>query len=450
MSTSPHAGASRETFASRFGVVMTMVGVALGLGNVWRFPYLVGEYGGSAFVAFYLMVVLVIGIPGLMAEWALGRATRRGAVGAYAETGLPLGRQLGWFLFGVVVCAMAYYTNVVGWVLFFGVARLAGLVGVEIDAAAVLPPAAGLSRTSFVLQLACSAVVVLTCGIVLVKGLRRGIERVSSWIIPTLFVILGALIVRSVTLPGAGEGLRWYLGRFALSDLTPAVMAAALGHVVFTLSLGGTFMVTYGSYLGEKGDLAPNAAWTVAGDTISGLLAGVAVFPAVFALSLEPTSGPSLIFETLPRVFDAMPAGSLFGPLFFVGLFGAAYLSNVAALEVLVAGLTDNTRWSRTRAVWVMAPVVWLVATIPMVNMEVFGPWDLTFGSGMQTFGALCAVLVAGWALDRGTLLRQLARADGRPRHLLVFWVRFVIPLGILAVGVWWALTELLGVVRGV
>jgi NSS family neurotransmitter:Na+ symporter len=301
-----------------------------------------------------------------------------------------------------------------------------------------------------VLQLACSAVVVLTCGIVLVKGLRRGIERVSSWIIPTLFVILGALIVRSVTLPGAGEGLRWYLGRFALSDLTPAVMAAALGHVVFTLSLGGTFMVTYGSYLGEKGDLAPNAAWTVAGDTISGLLAGVAVFPAVFALSLEPTSGPSLIFETLPRVFDAMPAGSLFGPLFFVGLFGAAYLSNVAALEVLVAGLTDNTRWSRTRAVWVMAPVVWLVATIPMVNMEVFGPWDLTFGSGMQTFGALCAVLVAGWALDRGTLLRQLARADGRPRHLLVFWVRFVIPLGILAVGVWWALTELLGVVRGV
>jgi NSS family neurotransmitter:Na+ symporter len=439
---------TRETFTSRFGLIMTMVGVAVGLGNVWRFPYLVGKYGGSAFVAFYILIVFVIGVPGLMAEWALGRASRRGTVGAFAASGLPGGRWLGWLLFAVVVCATAYYTNVVGWVLFFGLAQLGALFGSGADASGILPPAAGLSGRSLALQVVCSGAVLATCAAVLDRGLRRGIERVSAWIMPTLFVILLLLIARSLTLPGAGEGMRWYLGRFAIADLTPAVMAAALGQVVFSLALGGTFMVTYGSYLADDTDLAPGALWTVTGDTLAGLLAGVAIFPAVFALSLEPTSGPALIFDTLPRVFAAMPLGALFGLSFFAGLFGAAYLSDVAALEVLVVGLTDNTSWPRRRAVWTLALVVWLVALVPMLNMRVFVPWDLTFGSGMQTFGALCAVLTAGWAMHRGTLLRQLARADGHERRFLVFWIRYVVPLGILAVGIWWLLTELLGVYR--
>ena len=192
-------------------------------------------------------------------------------------------------------------------------------------------------------------------GVVLVDPLpvvRAGIERVSRVIIPTLLVVLLVLIGRSLTLSGAGAGVRWYIGHFAWSDLTPTVIVAALGHAIFSLSLGGTFMVTYGSYLADREDLGTNAILTAGGDTISGLLAGLVIFPAVFAFGLEPASGPALLFDTIPGVFDRMPVGWVFGVLFFVGLFGAGYLSDIAAFEVLIAGLTDNTRISRTRAVW--------------------------------------------------------------------------------------------------
>ncbi|HKJ92144.1 MAG TPA: hypothetical protein VJ957_03195, partial [Longimicrobiales bacterium] len=155
-----------------------------------------------------------------------------------------------------------------------------------------------------------------------------------------------------------------------------------------------------------------------------------------------PASGPDLIFQTLPRVFDAMPAGAAFGILLFAGLLAGALLSDIAALEVLVAALTDNTRLSRRRSVWLAAAAVLLVAVPPMVNMRIFVPWDLTFGSGMQTFGALCALLTFGWALSRPDALAQL-----RGPRVLYYWIRFVVPVGILAVGVWWAATDLLHLV---
>jgi NSS family neurotransmitter:Na+ symporter len=190
---------------------------------------------------------------------------------------------------------------------------------------------------------------------------------------------------------------------------------------------------------------------TATGDTLAGLLAGLAIFPAVFAFGLEPASGPGLLFDTLPRVFERMPAGWLFGLLFFVGLGGAAYLSDVAAFEVLVAGLTDNTRISRRQAVWIMAGVVFVCSLVPMVNLEIFVRWDLTFGSGMQTFGALCAALTAGWAMRRGTLLAQLGGADDGPwLRILPFWLRFVVPAAIVGVGAWWLLTDVLRVARAV
>jgi NSS family neurotransmitter:Na+ symporter len=264
---------------------------------------------------------------------------------------------------------------------------------------------------------------------------------------PTLFAILLVLIARSVTLPGAGKGLEWYVGKFAFSDLSPTVIVAAMGQAIFSLSLGGTFMVTYGSYLPAGDDLAGGAVWTTVGDTLAGLMAGFVIFPAVFAFGMEPASGPALLFDTIPRVFAQMPGGALFGLLFFMGLFGAAYLSDVAAFEVLIAGLTDNTSMSRRRAVWTTAGVVFLVALIPMTNMRVFVPWDLTFGSGMQSLGALLAVVTAGWFVNRGAMLAELQQAGGRPRPFLMLWIRYVIPLGMLSVGVWWLLTDVLGVI---
>ena len=391
---------------------MTMIGVAVGLGNIWRFPYMAGTFGGAAFVLFYVLVSVVIGVPALMAEYALGRHTRRGTVGAFAAGGFPFGRQVGWFFFCIVVAATGYYSAVIGWVLYYFLAQGALALGIVVDAAAILPPDRGFAAKSFGLQLACTAAVIVSCAVVLVKGLRGGIERASRIIMPGLFLILLVLMVRSLTLPGAEAGVRWFILKFEWADLTPAVMVAAIGQMVFSLSLGGTFMVVYGSYLGERDDLASTAMWTAAGDTGSALLAGFAIIPAVFALHMAPAQGPGLIFSTLPQVFADIPLGWVFGVLFFAGLFGAGYLSDIAAFEVLVAGLTDNTRVTRTRAVWLMSAAVFVISIPPTINNGIFVPWDLTFGSGMQTLGALLAVLtvvLVHAALDgaRGTFDRR-------------------------------------------
>ena len=439
----------RETFASRFGTLMTIVGVALGLGNVWRFPYMVGKFGGAAFVLFYVLVSVVIGVPALMAEFALGRHTRRGPVGAFAGGGLPYGTQVGWFFFVVVIAATGYYTAVIGWVLYYAVGQVVSAFRPGFDASAVLPPDAGFVGTSFVLQLICTALVIVACAFVVHRGLRSGIEKASKIIVPALLVVILVLMVRSLTLPGAKAGVEWYILKVRWSDLNATVMVAAIGHAIFSLSLGGTFMVVYGSYLDEHENLARPALWTVFGDTTSSLLAGFAVIPAVFALGLQPTSGPGLIFSTLPKVFAAIPAGWLFGFLFFAGLLGAGYLSDVGAFEALVAGLTDNTRMSRAQAVIVTSLAVFVVAIPPMINNRIFIPWDLTFGSGMQTLGALVAVLTVGWCINRSSALRQLGSGDGRPVPAwLYYWIRFGIPIAITTAGIWWLLTNVLGTVK--
>ena len=429
----------RETYTSRFGLLMTMIGVAVGLGNVWRFPYMVGRFGGASFVAIYILAVLLLGIPALMAEWALGRHTRRGPLGAFARAGLPLGRYIGVFFFSVVTVATGYYTNAIGWVLYHGIAEALALVGFANDPSAILPPQEGLSARSLGLQLTCTALVLLSCAVVLVRGLRAGIERASKLIMPTLLGIVLLLVARALTLPGAWEGVRWYLLKVDFSRLDGGVVVAALGQAFFSLSLGGTFMVVYGSYLAREDGLRRNAAWTASGDLIAGLLAGMAIVPAVVALGMEPGSGPGLIFSTLPRVFAQIPLGGFFGLLFFLGLFGAAYLSAVAALEVLVAGIVDNTSISRTAAVWMMAAIVFVLSVPPMINMRIFVPWDLIFGSGMQTLGALFAVIAVGWCIDRGEALRQLEPAGtSRATLWLYYWIRFAVPLAILVVAAWW------------
>jgi NSS family neurotransmitter:Na+ symporter len=436
-------GAARETFTSRFGSLMTIVGVAIGLGNVWRFPYMVGKFGGAAFVLFYVVVSVVIGIPALMAEFALGRHTRRGPLGAFYAGGLPFGRAAGWFLFFVVTAATGYYAAVIGWVLYYAIGQLLAGIGVSLDVSAILPPEHGFIAKSFFLQFACTGLVIAACGYVVHRGVRSGIERASTIIMPVMFTVLVVLAARSLTLPGAMEGVRWYILKFRFSDLTANVMMAAIGHMIFSLSLGGTFMVVYGSYLRANDNVASPAIWTVVGDTGSSLLAGFAVIPAVFALGMQPTSGPGLIFSTLPKVFAAMPLGWVFGFLFFVGLLGAGYLSDVGAVEVLVAGLTDNTRMSRGRAVLVMCVACFVLALPPSINNAIFVPWDLTFGSGMQTLGAFLAVITVGWCIHRSAALQELSRDGVRPVPRWLFnWIRFGIPTVILSVGVYWLLTE--------
>jgi NSS family neurotransmitter:Na+ symporter len=441
----------RETFASRFGGLMTIVGVSIGLGHVWRFPYMVGKFGGAAFVLFYTLVSVVIGVPALMAEFALGRHTRRGPVGAFQLGGLPLGRYVGWFFFFVVTAATGYYSAVIGWVLYYAVGQVAMVAHVPFDAAAILPPDHGFVLKSFLLQLVCTGFVIFACALVVLKGVRKGIEVVSTIVLPAMTIVTILVMIRSLTLPGAMAGVRWYLLEFRFADLTANVMAAAIGHAIFALSLGGTFMVVYGSYLHADEQLARPAWWTVIGDTGSSLIAGLAVIPAVFAFKLEPASGPGLIFNTLPRVFAAMPAGWLFGSLFFVSLLGAGYLSDIGAVEVLVAGLTDNTRLTRKRAVWVMSAACFILAVPPSINNAIFVPWDLTFGSGMQTLGSLLAVVTLAWCLNRAAALKELFGAGEQPVPMWVFhWIRFGIPVVILGVGVYWLLTQVFRTISGV
>lgn len=426
---------------------MTIIGVAIGLGNVWRFPYMVGMFGGAAFVLFYALISVVIGVPALMAEFALGRNARRGPVGAFEAGGLPFGRQVGWFFFIIVIAASGYYTAVIGWVLYYAIAQVMLPIGVALDASAVLPPDTGFVAKSFVLQMICTGVITLSCAVVILKGLRGGIEKASKVIVPLLCVLLIVLLIRTLTLPDAMKGVRWYILKFRLADLTPTVMLGALGHMMFSLSLGGTFMVVYGSYLKPEESTAAPAIWTVMGDTGSALFAGLAIIPAVFAMGLEPTSGPGLIFSTLPNVFAALPAGWIFGALFFIGLMGAGYLSNIGAFEVLVAGITDNTTLSRTSAVWLISLAVFLIAIPPSINNAIFIPWDLTFGSGMQTLGCLLAVITVGWCMNRSTALAQMAKGGGPPVSAwLIYWIRFGIPIAVLSVGIWWLLTSVFGV----
>ena len=437
--------ADRETFTSRLGLLATMIGVAVGIGNVWRFPYMVGRFGGAAFILFYLILAALIGIPALMAEWSLGRHTRRGPVGAFERAGLPGGRIVGSLLFGGLTFATAYYCNAVGWVLFHGLGQVGGWLGLGLSPGDILPPETGVSARAIGLQLAFTGTVVLASTLIVIRGLRSGIEPASRFLTPLVFVALLVLLVRAVTLPGAGAGLAWML-KFDLGSLSAGAAMAALGQLVFSLGLGGTFMVVYGSYLSDDMPLDHPAIWTVVGDTGAGILAGLAIFPAVFALGLEPSSGPGLLFFTLPGVFAEIPGGAAVGALFFLALGGAAYLSAVAAFEVLVAGLVDNTALERTGAAWAVAGAVMLLAVPPMINMRIFVPWDLTFGSGFQTLGALAAAITVGWSLNRSAALKELYHISDARTRALYHWVRWVIPGAILAVGVWWVLTEVLGV----
>ena len=435
----------RETFTSRFGLLMTMIGVAVGLGNIWRFPYMVGKFGGITFVIVYVCFIFLVGIPALMAEWTLGRYTQRGTMGAFDKGGLPWGKVVGGFLFIVVICASGYYTNTIGWVGYYGLCQiLKPLLGTFCDPGLILPPAEGFNSLSFFLQMIMTGSVILLIAVVLLRGLRRGIEKASKFIMPTLFVILIILIFRAVTLPGAAAGLSKYIGDFQIKNINSTVMAAALGQAIFSLSLGGTFMVVYGSYLGKRENIPRNSIFTGLWDLLAGILAGLAIFPAVFAFNLRPDSGPALIFQTLPKTFAQMPMGWLFGFLFFIGLWGAAYLSDVAAFEVLVSGITDNTRWTRQKAVLFICIAIFLAAMLPMINLKIFIPWDLIFGSGMQILGSLLAVVTVTWCVKRSRALKEMAEGSGKPfSRILYWWMRLVIPAAILFVGINWLLENI-------
>ncbi len=427
---------ARETFGSRFGSLMVLIGVSVGLANVWRFPYLAGKHGGAAFVFLYVLLNFLLGIPAIMAEWTLGRLTRQGPTGAFVTAGMPCGRGVGLLLFFTVFMAMTYYALIVGQVLFYALHTLfAPSVGAD--------PAAFYQSTLDGItywNLATTAITFLGIGGVIYLGVRKGIEAISRVAMPLVFVSLLVVIARSVTLPGAAEGLRFYL----LPDLSkidgPAVLAA-MGQVFFSLSLGGTFFLLYGSYLRDEENIPVTAVQTAIGDMSAALLAGLAVLPAVFAMGVEPTSGPSLLFITLPGVFGAMPGGAFAGGLFFAAFFAAAFLSAVAGMEVLVDGAGHYFGWSRGRAVVVLVGAD-LLLSLPSMSSSSYLMWnDRLWGSTMQPVGSALTLIALGWFVSRGRSLAEVNRGSSIPvGGLWVFWIRWVIPISIVLILVygWW------------
>jgi NSS family neurotransmitter:Na+ symporter len=416
---------------------MVLIGVAVGLANVWRFPYLVGKHGGAAFVLLYVVLNVLLGVPAIMAEWTLGRLTRQGPAGAFVTAGMPGGRGIGLLLFFTVFMAMTYYTLIVGQVLFYALHTSFGFA-VGTDPAAFYQSKLG-SITPW--NLAMTAVTFLGIGGVLYLGVRRGIEAISRVAMPLVFLSLLVVIVRSVTLPGAMEGIRFYLVP-DLSKIDGPTVLAAMGQVFFSLSLGGTFFLLYGSYLRDDENLPVTAVQTAFGDMSAALLAGLAVLPAVFAMGVEPTSGPSLLFITLPGVFGAMPGGAFAGGLFFAAFFVAAFLSAVAGMEVLVDGAGHYFGWTRGRALVVLVSADFLLS-IPSMSSSNYLMWnDRVWGSTMQPVGSALTLIALGWFVSRGRALAEVNRGSSiRVGELWIFWIRWVIPISIVVILVygWWA-----------
>ena len=359
----------RETFASRLGFILISAGCAIGLGNVWRFPYITGKYGGAAFVLIYLCFLVILGIPIMVMEFSVGRASQRSAARSFHVLE-PKGTK--WHLASYVAIAgnyllMMFYTTVGGWMLSYIVKMAAGTftnltpdeVGGVFNNMLANP-----GEMTFWMVIT----VVVSFG-VCSMGLRNGVERINKAMMSLLFVILIALCIRSVTLEGAAEGLKFYLvpdfSKMAENGIGEAVYAA-MGQSFFTLSLGIGAMAIFGSYISKERRLTGECINICILDTTVALLSGLVIFPACFAFGVDPGEGPGLVFVTLPNVFNQMPGGRLWGSLFFVFMSFAALSTVIAVFENIISFAIDLWGWSRKKAILVNLAVI-LVLSMPCV-----------------------------------------------------------------------------------
>ncbi|MGA8276658.1 MAG: sodium-dependent transporter [Rhodanobacteraceae bacterium] len=414
-----------QLFSSRTATVLSMIGVAVGLGNVWRFPYMMGRYGGSAFLFVYLGFTACIAIPALSAEFALGRATRKGPVGAFtAALGPRAGAPIGLLLLFTILVADSYYVVVIANVVYslwvgvahgFSPASLPAIQAGLADGAIQYPIAIGLLIASlYVVQ----------------RGLKRGVERVSKLCVPFFWLTAVALIVGALSLPGAFAKIGIFL-RPDFSAMSPVDIFAAMGQAIYSLGLGGTFMLVYGGYLADDTSIAKTAVLTAVGNSGASLLTALFIVPAALVFGLDLTQGPTLIFDTLPRLFYRLPLGEVLGGAFLVGLVMVAFLSNLAALEVLYTGTKDlpGGRIGGRRRLLVIGILEAALILPSAVYPPLIAHLDLVFGSGMQALGCAFAVIALAWGLGtRVTLDQVFGSSEGRWRNTYFQWLRWAVP----------------------
>ncbi len=386
----------RDTFSSNLGFVLACTGAAVGLGNLWMFPWRLGQYGGAAFLIPYLFFVYVLGTTGLMGEYGLGRWAARGPMGAYDKVlrprGLRFGRLLGAYPAATIWAIMIFYAIVTGWVIHFVFTSVTGAYLETDSAAAYFGGFAGQPGTIPWQALA----LVLALGI-LVFGIAKGLERANKIIMPVLFALFLVLVLRSMTLPGAGAGLRHIFVPDWSYLLEPITWGMALGQAFFTVSLNGAGMVVFGSYLRRDADLPASAIQTVTLDTVAALMAALIVMPAVFAYDLDPAAGPPLLFITLPEIFRAMPGGQIVGFVFFLSVLLAALSSLLSMMEVCVEAMMDQFRWSRKTSVAVAAASA-LGCGLPLaLNMNWFTLFVDVITVYIAPAGAVVAAVLFFW-----------------------------------------------------
>ncbi len=338
---------NRGQFASKFGFIMASVGSAVGLGNLWGFPYKAGMGGGFAFIVAYLIFVALVGIPVMMCEFALGRKVKANVVTIYKTLDKRFGFA-GYISVVAVSLILGFYAVLGGWIINYTLQYAKALFG---SANAIAAPGEyfGAFTANPVLGILFFVLFMIATIWIVTKGVSGGIEKASKFMMPALFVCLLIIIVRSVTLPGAAAGFE-FLFKPDLSKLTPHTLGLALSQMFFSCSLGVGTMLTYGSYLKDSDNIQTNAVIVPLMDTLAAVLSGIAIFPAVFALGLAPDAGPSLMFITLPSVFNEMGMGNVFGFIFFILVLFAALTSSISMLEVTTSVLSEQTKMSRKTA----------------------------------------------------------------------------------------------------
>ena len=421
----------RETWSGSLGFILAAIGSAVGLGNIWRFPYVTGENGGAAFFLIYIACIFLVGIPVMLAEILIGRHSRRNAVGAFSsmKPGTPWS-AVGWLCIGTGFIILSYYSVVGGWVLHYCYLALTNQFSSDSPESLtkLFDALAGNSGLQVFLHL----VFMLITITIVAGGINRGIELANKIMMPSLFLLLCALMLYALQTGGAAKAIN-FLSEPRWSQVSPQSVLEALGQALFSLSLGMAAMVTYGSYLKHDGSITRCALYIAAGDTLVATLAGFVIFPIVFTFDLEIAAGPSLIFKTLPVAFNQLPGGYLVALAFFILLAFAALTSAMSLLEVVAAYAIDQLGWSRKRASWVLGGLIFALGVPSTLQERFLGFMDGLATNYLLPIGALSIALFAGWALSHK--VRQAA-FDGDEQTSWIYqgWllvIRFISPVAL-------------------
>lgn len=434
---------TRATFGSKLGVILASVGSAVGLGNIWRFPYETGQNGGAAFLLIYGVCVLLLGLPLMITEFFIGRHSRKNTAGAF-DTIAP-GTK--WSLIGYngVLAAfliLGFYSVVAGWTLEYVYQSLSGSLSGK--TAEEFTRDFNLFNSGVFRPILWTFAFVTLTHIIITSGVKSGIERSSKIMMPLLFLILVVLCVRSVTLPGASEGLR-FLFQPDFGKITSSVVLSAMGQAFFSLSIGMGCLVTYASYFGKRTNLQRTAFSVTLLDTLVAILAGVIIFPAVFSFGIRPSAGPELVFITLPNVFQHLPGGSLWSFIFYVLLAIAALTSTISLHEVVTAYVLEEHRFTRKRASLIVSAGVMVLGVVSSLSfgalkdMTIFGLTffnllDYVTAKIMLPFGGMLTCILVGWRIDRKILKAELTNQGTVPFYffrIYVFLLKYLAPVAI-------------------